>query len=57
MLTIPKKGVSDVHTDVVNQTVIVQAEDSVTPELMLEKLTKVRTNSKREKNNMFAQRN
>jgi copper chaperone CopZ len=34
-------GVNDVQTDVAAKTVIVQANDSVSPQLMLEKLQKV----------------
>ena len=34
-------GVSDVQTDVAAKTVVVQADPSVSPQLMLEKLQKV----------------
>ncbi|GAX25117.1 hypothetical protein FisN_10Lh315 [Fistulifera solaris] len=34
------EGVSDIDTDVANKIVIVQADESVTPEMMLEKLEK-----------------
>lgn len=37
----PKKGVKSVETNVEAKTVVVDADDSVTPEFMLEKLMKV----------------
>jgi len=38
----PFSGVTNIETNVEAKTVVVQAEDSVSPQVMLEKLEKVR---------------